>query len=113
MCGPWRITAGLGLLFLLSCNSRQAALPIREDKLIEVLIDVHVAESAAQGLRGATRDSVINTYYEQICEIHSINRADLETAVEMLQKDPRRMEALYARIMTEMERQDAEMEGEE
>ena len=83
-----------------------------EDKLVEVLIDVHVAEAAVQMLRGATKDSVINAYYDQIFEIYGLKREDFETTMELYRNDPKRMEELYAKVMTEMERQEVKEEEE-
>ena len=96
------------LLFISSCGTEQSQLSISQDKLVEVLIDVHIAEAAAQTLRGATKDSVINAYYDQIFEIHGLNREEFETSMELLRTDPKRMEKLYAKVMEEMERQDVE-----
>lgn len=98
-----------------SCGRETARPPIPEDKLIGALIDVHFAEAAVQSLRGATKDSVINLYYDQICEIHGLNREEFETTMEIYRNDPIRMEKLYTKVMAEMERQEVKQEkkGEE
>ena len=100
------------LLFLTiaACKPRPARLPIEEKQLISVLIDVHVAEAAVQGLRGHTKDSIINLYYEQICQIHGLDRATFESAMESLREDPVRLEKLYNEVMKEMERREAAQE---
>ncbi len=100
-------------LSVFSCSQGRQTIPIDEDKLVEVLIDVHVAEAAVQTLRGATKDSMINLYYDQICEIHAVNREEFETSMEILRNDPKRLEELYAEIMTEMERQEVKDKDEE
>lgn len=112
MCRPAFVLAIFGLQALSSCGPRSAPLPLDEDKLVKVLIDVHVAEAALQSLRGQTKDSISNIYYGQIFQIHDMSQADFEAAMLILRDDPWRMEALYAKIMAEMERQDAETEGE-
>lgn len=100
-------------LQLSSCGRNQDPVAIDEDKLVEVLIDIHIAEAAVQGLRGATKDSMINVYYDQVCEIHEVSREDFETSMEILRNDPKRLEDLYSRIMTEMERQEVESKEKE
>ena len=112
--------AGLGLpalafllLFVLNaCQQKPARPAIDEDKLVEVLIDVHVAEAAVQALRGATKDSMLNVYYGQIGEIHGLDMQEFETTMETLRNDPKYLEALYSKIMSEMERQEVKKEEE-
>ena len=105
--------AGLLLASVVSCGPKPTPITMDEDKLVEVLIDVHVAEAAVQMLRGATKDSVINAYYDQIFEIHGLNREAFETTMEILRTDPKRMEGLYSKIMNEMERQEVTEEEKE
>ncbi|MCB0560138.1 MAG: DUF4296 domain-containing protein [Lewinellaceae bacterium] len=105
--------ACLLLASLVSCSQKPPALAIDEDKLVEVLIDVHIAEAAVQSLRGATKDSVINAYYDQIFEIHGLSREEFVTTMEILRTDPKRTEELYSKIMAEMERQDVAEEEKE
>ena len=105
--------AGLLLASVVSCGPKPTPITMDEDKLVEVLIDVHVAEAAVQMLRGATKDSVINAYYDQIFETHGLSREDFETTMEILRTDPKRMEALYSKIMNEMERQEVTEEEKE
>lgn len=102
--------AGIGLAGLLSlsaCGGKPDAPEFDEKQLISVLIDVHVAEAAAQNLRGRTKDSVLNVYYEQIFQVHGMDRAAFEATMESLREDPVRLEALYSEVMKEMERREA------
>lgn len=114
----WTYLKRYGLLFFLfcaavSCGQDEDTGGIEEDKLIAVLIDVHIAEAAVQALRGETKDSVINVYYDQICTIHGVGRDEFETTMEKYRNEPKRMEALYGRVLEEMERQEVEEEKEE
>lgn len=97
--------AMLGLL--VSCKPRPVRLPVEEGKLILMLADVHVAEAALQGLLGRTKDSMANVYYDQICSIHGVGRPLFDSALQILQEEPERMELIYAEVMKEMERLDA------
>lgn len=105
--------AAILLLSLFSCSQGRESIPLGEDELVNVLIDVHIAEAAVQTLRGATKDSMINLYYDQICEIHGVNREEFETSMEILRNDPKRLEELYAEVMSEMERQEVEGQDED
>ncbi|MCB0568259.1 MAG: DUF4296 domain-containing protein [Phaeodactylibacter sp.] len=89
------------------CGHKQAALPIEEGKLVSVLIDVHLAEAAAQNLRGHTKDSILDMYYEQIFKIHGLDQATFESTMLSIRENPERLEAVYAEVMKEMERREA------
>jgi len=98
---------GLLLLFF-ACTQEKKPLPLPEGQLIRVLIDVHVAEAALQNLRGATKDSVANVYYSQICTIHDIERAALDSSLAMLRKRPEQLYEIYTKAMEEVDRMAAE-----
>ena len=110
---PFAATLAIALaLLLVSCGKEKEQAPVSEDQLLEVLIDVHIAEAAVQSLRGETKDSVIHAYYDQVFEIYGLKREDFETTMELYRNDPKRMEELYAKVMTEMERQEVKEEEE-
>ncbi len=105
------ITPLLACLFLLGCSRGEPQLEVKEDKLVDILIDVHIAEAAVQNLRGETHDRIINLYYEQIFGIHGVEREEFESTMAYLREKPDRMEAIYAEVMAEMERREAQKEG--
>lgn len=96
------------LLFGSACGSEPEGLQIPEEKLVKVLADIHIAEAAAQQLRGQTKDSVLQVYYQQVCEMHGLEKATLEKTMEGLRRQPERLQALYERTMERMERIAAE-----
>lgn len=100
------------LLFLItaiSCgNKKQVNLPLPDDQLIPVLIDIHIAEVALQSLRGDTRDSIAELYYTQICSIHQVEKAAIDSTLEILRNEPQRLEKLYGAAMEEVDRMAAE-----
>ncbi len=83
------------ILVLNSCSKTQAPLPIEEDKLKEILIDVHMAEAAMQPILGLKKDSLKELYFSQIFEIHQVHPVDFEATMEILQTDPKRMKKIY------------------
>ena len=85
--------------FLFSaCKKANAPLPIEEEKLKEILIDVHVAEAALQPIIGAKKDSLRELYFSQIFEIHEIHAVEFEATMELLQEDPKRMKKIYKEL---------------
>lgn len=94
----------ISLLLLISCTEEKVELPLSEEKLLPILIDVHVAEAALQNLRGDTKDSMANIYYEQICTIHAVDRVLLDSCLIFLRTEPIILERLYTRAMEEAEK---------
>jgi hypothetical protein len=90
------------LFFLMACTEEGPDLPIPEDKLVKVLVDVHLAEAALQGLGGLVRDSTANVYYDQIAQRHDIERADLDSTIISIRKDPKAITKIYTKVLEEL-----------
>lgn len=101
--------APLLFLSLLSCEEEQvAAAPvIEEETLINVLADIHMAEAALQALRGSTKDSMSQMYYEQVYEIHQVDSASVASSLEIMREQPERMKAVYDQVMERVEKMNA------
>lgn len=108
MPGSW----ALALLLLLSCNKEEPALPIPEDELVSVLVDVHLAEAALQDAYGAKKDSLAELYYNQIYRLHDIEEEAFNKAIKQLRNEPERVERLYERVLEELSIREAQMEAE-
>ena len=97
------------LLFSLSaCSGSEPELKIPEDKLVKILVDVHLAEASFQSLSGAEKDSIAEVYYEQIAEMHGIERSNLDSTIIQLRKDAIRMTSIYDKVLEELAKQEAE-----
>lgn len=102
------ITLYLVPFFLLSAclSSNSEPLPIDKEKLEAVMLDVHVAESAMAHLQGGTKkDSLANRYYDQIAEIHQIDRETLDTCLAILQRNPELTMEIYEKMAEKMEKE--------
>ena len=86
-----------------SCGSKSRSLPLSERKLADVLLDVHIAEAAAQNLGGKSRDSLLQIYYRDICRIHKIEMEELEKSMAIMREDPNRLTEVYSRINKKLE----------
>lgn len=98
-------------MLLLSCflfvgclTQHREPLPIDEDQLEAVLLDVHVAEAAMGQLQGGEKkDSLANLYYDQIAAIHKIDREVLDTCLSILQRNPEQTKEIYEKMAEKME----------
>ena len=97
----------LPFFLLPSCLSRSSEpLPIDKEKLEAVMLDVHVAEAAMAQLQGGTKkDSLANRYYDQIAEIHQIDRETLDSCLAILQRNPELTMEIYEKMAEEMEKE--------
>lgn len=91
----------------MACQEETQPLPLDEAQLIEVLADVHIAEAAGQQLRGATKDSVMQVYYAQVCSIHQVDQAAFVQSMEQLRNEPERLQNIYDKVTEAIERVDA------
>jgi uncharacterized lipoprotein NlpE involved in copper resistance len=97
------------MLYMVGCNNRAEKPPIQEEKMAKILVDVHVAESSMQDyLNAEKKDSVGKINYSKVFKIHKVSAADFDRSLKLYQKDPSKMEALYKKVLAELEKQDKE-----
>ncbi len=100
----------LFLFSILSCKEEAPPpLPFEEEKIISVLSDVHLAEAAIQSLGKAIKDSMSQVYYDQIYEIHGIQKQDFEQLMEMLRNRPGDLKRIYGKMMERFEIREKEV----
>jgi hypothetical protein len=99
-----------GFLFLLACSKKEE-LPVEENLLIETLIDIHLAESAMLHEIGSKKDSLATLYYDQVMQIHGMDRAVFDTCIAILRRNPALMQEIYAKVGKELEKKKKELES--
>jgi hypothetical protein len=95
--------AGLvaGMVFSLSlwgCKAPEAELLIPEEKLAEVLADLHLAENAAYEAPAETKDSLKQLYYERIFRDQGLDRSLFEASIRQLNQNPAQLTGVYTRV---------------
>ncbi len=90
-------------IFLNSCSKNTVSTPvISEDKLINVLVDIHYAEAATQNVYGAIKDSLLTSYYDEIYQTHHITKEDFQQSIRIVRKDSRKVEKLYEKVLAQI-----------
>ncbi len=99
-----KLISFLGIIFLstFSCESEKR-LPIEEEKLVDILRDIHIAEAAMQNLIGVTKDSFGIIYYNQVLGLYGVERAVFDITMERLRKDPERLSVVYEKVIKELD----------
>ncbi len=87
---------------LWSCKHEQT-FPVSLEKMVNVLIDIHCAEAAVQHIPGLRKDTVIGKYYEQIYQIHGIEKTDFDSTLALITGDPIIMKEVYGQVMDSIE----------
>lgn len=90
-------------ILIFSCES-EIQPPIADEKLIEILADVHLSESAAQSLPMKQKDSTMAKYYEQVMEIHEVSRADFDSTMVLLKLKPAKMAKVYEKVLEQIDK---------
>lgn len=76
---------------------------IPEEKMVKILADLHVSEAAIMSLNHKVKDSVSQLYYSQVFEIHEVTDSVFYKDLEILRKDPRKVEKMYEKVVAEIE----------
>ena len=101
----------LVLIFFLSsvvwfsqCTNRNNStyLPLSDEKLIAVLVDIQVAEALVEGEIPVIHDSILRSYYPQIFTRHGIVAADFDTTMSRLTRQSGRLEKIYRKVSAEL-----------
>ena len=102
------------VLLLTACNKNEAPqLSLTEEKLLDILIDVHVAEGSIQNIYGPEKDSLIDLYYQQIYKIHDITEATFNENMKIIRRNPAYVEKIYKKIVDKLSDLEKEKEKEE
>lgn len=99
----------LCVMIVMSCHSKAKEMPIDENKLINILVDVHVAEAAMQEYASPKKDSIGKVYYQEIFSLHHVTEEAFIKSMYLLRQDPEEMETVYKAVVAELERREKEV----
>jgi len=82
---------------------KEKPLPVPPEKMVGVLVDVHLAEAAVQHLTGIKKDTTIRKYYRQIYQIHGITESDFDSTLNLIHHDPELLRDIYKAVTDTIE----------
>jgi hypothetical protein len=114
-----------GLLFsvlitlaIVSCNSESGKdrfnkAPIKEDKFVEIMVDVRLAESVIrkQSSIGNDPKTITKQLYDSIFEKYNITKSDFETSLKMYSSNPDEMYTINERVVEALSKLEAEVKA--
>jgi len=86
-------------------QAKRQAIP--EEKMINILIDVHLIEASLLGYSNEQKDSLTQLYYQQIYEIHSISEEEFLNEMKYLKRHPDYLAQLYEQVLEGIGKRDA------
>lgn len=92
------------IIALSGCNSDSSNLPIPKDKLLPVLIDIHLVEAVVDNDSQVMKDSLTALYYPQIFEKHGVTSKDFDSTVKYMNVHPKLMHDIYEDVMKEIQK---------
>lgn len=110
MCHPCQVINKLLLFAVLcyaSCSGDNAAVPagiLSKDKMIEVLLDVHLAESSvnSRGLTNLQLNQLIATRYDGILKSHETTFPEFKKSFDYYLQHPEQFEEIYQEIVNRL-----------
>lgn len=78
----------LGLIFITSCKKELPWLPMDKTKITQIIEDLYIAESMADGADLTIRDSLKNDYLQQVASHHGLRLGELDSLLLALTEMP-------------------------
>jgi hypothetical protein len=90
------------LIFIISCKKAEVPI-IEESKMIKILADLHISESALGNVDPKVKDSLSIVYMNQILKIYKVNKSDFDQSLRVYNHDPKKLEKMYDKILLSLE----------
>ncbi len=103
---------GAILLFSLAACSNPDEGYIEEDKFVEILADIHLADAMVSYELGKDMDALRNVqgYYSEVFQKHNITKEEFEKSYDHYSQDLRRMKSIFEKVqkrLSEIEKETA------
>jgi hypothetical protein len=97
------------LVFSFSCaKEEEAPPPISPDQLMEIIAEALILEPAGREMPYVTQDSIYKKYYTLILKERGHTMEDFISSMQWLQKDPKRLEETYNKVLEHIQVIEAE-----
>jgi hypothetical protein len=102
-------------LTIASCSGSDSEKPdqvLDEKEMVDVLVDVHLAEAVLTRVRGKGEnvEGLTNAYYQKVFEKHEINKKIFDTSMYYYQQNLGEMDEIYEQVITELNKMERERE---
>ncbi len=94
-------------LVVFGCTKKESP-TIPQEKMIDILVDIHLVEASLLGYSDEQKDSLTQLYYGQIYQIHSISEDSFLTEMNYLKTHPDYLAKTYEKVLEEIDKREAE-----
>jgi Domain of unknown function (DUF4296) len=96
---------------LFACKNDKIQLPVPQEKMVDVLVDIHIAEAYIENVNTTLKDSMTRIYYPQIFKHHGITAKLYDSTFAVLSNQPDLMKSVYDDVMERVENRQKIMKG--
>lgn len=89
------------ICLLLSCSTYER---IPEDQMIDILVDMHIAEQAVREYDMADRDSISDLLMQSLLKVHNVTREQLDTNIYLYQINVEHYKVMADSVMLRLQR---------
>lgn len=91
-------------LAILACKEQSAAKPeLEEDVYVDILVDLHIAETYIQQVSPAMQDSAAEVTRAAIARLYGLKPEQMEQQIRLLQGDPKMHQEVYDRVIDRLD----------
>ena len=100
----WITIALLSIFILANCGKQQEeVMEVDEDRLIQVLVDLHIIEASLTTVNSSHRDSIKQAALEKCAALHKISVEELEEELIYVDRQPEYQRMIYKRVLDTLE----------
>ncbi len=99
------------LFTLLACKNDKVRLPISKETMVNVLVDIHIAESYIESVNPLVKDSMAKQYYPQIFKHNGITAKLYDSAFSLLSNQPEMLKSVYDEVLLKIEDRQKHLQG--
>lgn len=99
-----KVLASCLLIVLMSCSEAKPKLPILEndEKVVDILTDMYIAESTLNKQPLAVRDSLRGVYRDNIMLIHDLSEVEFDSLFLYIQTDMNSYMDIHKRVLAKL-----------
>lgn len=109
----WTLAVPLFMILLtVNCGGRGKEKILSEKQLIEVLVDIHVADGIALDMNNQLDASYVldsASLYQSIFDKHGVTRKQFDTSMVFYTARPKRFNEIYNQVLVEVKQQEEEV----
>lgn len=99
----WKFYLLFFLFAFFGCQDNDDVLDIDEDKIVQILADMHIIEASISNVNAYDRDSMQQVALAKCAEIHQITIEELEAQIMYIDQRPEYHRMLYKRVIDTLE----------